>query len=45
MDRGFTITRKHYDIIVKQGIDNYPKEVGGFMGGGRSSDSGDSTIV
>ncbi|RAP37680.1 hypothetical protein DID80_03925 [Candidatus Marinamargulisbacteria bacterium SCGC AAA071-K20] len=33
MDRFFRITRKHYDIIVKQGIDNLPIESGGFVGG------------
>ena len=33
MDRYFCITRKHYDIILKQGIDNLPIESGGFVGG------------
>ena len=33
MHSGFRITKKHYDIILKQGLDNYPKEVGGFLGG------------
>lgn len=33
MDRFFRITRKHYDIIIKQGIDNLPIESGGFLGG------------
>jgi [CysO sulfur-carrier protein]-S-L-cysteine hydrolase len=33
MDRYFRITKKHYDIIVKQGIDNLPIESGGFVGG------------
>lgn len=33
MHPGFKLTRKHYEIIVKQGLDNYPKEIGGFLGG------------
>lgn len=33
MDRCFRITRKHYQIILKQGIDNLPIETGGFLGG------------
>ena len=33
MSRVFSLTRRHYDIILKQGLDNYPEEVGGFLGG------------
>ena len=33
MHPGFKLTRKHYETIVKQGLDNYPKEIGGFLGG------------
>jgi len=29
----FTITQRHYDIIIKQAQDNYPQECGGFIGG------------
>ena len=29
----FKITRRHFDIIIKQGYDNYPEECGGFFGG------------
>jgi proteasome lid subunit RPN8/RPN11 len=29
----FRITRRHYDIIVKQALDNLPQESGGFLGG------------
>ena len=31
--RQFKITRRHYDIILKQGFDNHPEECGGFFGG------------
>ena len=30
---GFRITRRHYDIILKQGLDLLPIEAGGFLGG------------
>ena len=29
----FRITQRHYSIILKQGLDNLPMEVGGFLGG------------
>ncbi len=29
----FKLLEKHYATILKQGIDNYPQEVGGFLGG------------
>ena len=29
----FTITRRHYDIVLKQAQTNYPEECGGFLGG------------
>ena len=29
----FQITEKHYNTIIKQGLDNLPKESGGFLGG------------
>lgn len=29
----FRILKKHYETILKQGLDNYPQEVGGFLGG------------
>lgn len=29
----FSLTKRHYRIILKQGIDNLPTEVGGFLGG------------
>jgi len=29
----FQITNKHYQTILKQGRDNYPQEIGGFLGG------------
>jgi proteasome lid subunit RPN8/RPN11 len=29
----FQITKRHYDIILKQALDNYPTEIGGFLGG------------
>jgi len=29
----FSITQKHYKILVKQGLDNLPYETGGFLGG------------
>ena len=31
--RVFKITKRHYDTITKQAIDNLPQEVGGFLGG------------
>lgn len=33
MIRSFRIVNKHYQTILKQGLDNYPQEVGGFLGG------------
>ncbi|MEK9658164.1 MAG: Mov34/MPN/PAD-1 family protein [bacterium] len=30
---GFQITQRHYDIILKQGLDLLPIEAGGFLGG------------
>jgi proteasome lid subunit RPN8/RPN11 len=33
MIQAFRITAKHYQTILKQGRDNYPEEVGGFLGG------------
>ncbi|MBG90702.1 MAG: hypothetical protein CL521_02675 [Actinobacteria bacterium] len=29
----FRITNRHYQVILKQGLDNLPQEVGGFLGG------------
>jgi proteasome lid subunit RPN8/RPN11 len=29
----FRITQRHYDIIIKQALTNYPQESGGFLGG------------
>jgi proteasome lid subunit RPN8/RPN11 len=29
----YAITQRHYNIIIKQGIDNLPQEAGGFFGG------------
>tara|TARA_B100001113_G_scaffold347414_1_gene339799 strand:- start:1162 stop:1764 length:603 start_codon:yes stop_codon:yes gene_type:complete len=29
----FRITKRHYSIILKQGLDNLPIEAGGFLGG------------
>jgi len=29
----FRISRRHYDIIIKQAVDNLPQESGGFLGG------------
>jgi proteasome lid subunit RPN8/RPN11 len=29
----FRITKRHYGIILKQGLDNLPMEMGGFLGG------------
>ncbi len=29
----FKITKRHYDIMVKQALDNLPQESGGFLGG------------
>ena len=29
----FKITKKHYNILIKQGFDNLPYETGGFVGG------------
>ena len=29
----FSITQRHYDIIIKQVQQNYPYESGGFIGG------------
>lgn len=29
----FRITKRHYDILIKQGHDNLPYETGGFLGG------------
>jgi hypothetical protein len=29
----FSITQKHYKLLVKQGLDNLPYETGGFLGG------------
>ncbi|MCP4049738.1 MAG: hypothetical protein GY730_03420 [bacterium] len=29
----FQITRRHYDLIIKQVLTNYPQESGGFVGG------------
>jgi proteasome lid subunit RPN8/RPN11 len=29
----FRISQRHYDIILKQAVDNYPQEAGGFLGG------------
>jgi len=29
----FVFTQRHYDIIVKQAVDNLPQESGGFLGG------------
>ena len=33
MIASFQITKRHYDIILKQALDNYPTEIGGFLGG------------
>ena len=33
MSKIFKITKRHYDIIIKQGYDNLPQEAGGFLGG------------
>ena len=33
MGLGFKITRRHYDILIKQAQTNYPQECGGFLGG------------
>ncbi len=33
MIQSFSIVNKHYQTILKQGLDNYPEEVGGFLGG------------
>lgn len=27
------ITKRHYDLVIKQAKDNYPEECGGFLGG------------
>jgi proteasome lid subunit RPN8/RPN11 len=29
----FSVTQRHYDIIIGQAAQNYPEEVGGFLGG------------
>ena len=28
----FVFTQRHYDILVKQALDNLPQESGGFLG-------------
>ncbi len=33
MTRLFQITQRHYEIIIKQAMDNYPQESGGALGG------------
>jgi len=33
MSDGFSITQRHYDIIIEQAQVNYPQECGGFLGG------------
>lgn len=33
MDKIFRITKRHYNIIIKQVLDNLPQEAGGFLGG------------
>lgn len=33
MPRLFKITKRHYDLVIKQAIDNLPQESGGFLGG------------
>ncbi len=33
MSEHFRISQRHYDIILKQAVDNLPQESGGFLGG------------